>query len=206
MRRAMFPVGSVPGSTNRVCGPGSRTGTSSGAASNEHRRRVSPRVRTRATPRPPLRRGPARRRRPPAPPRDDAGRAGRSSKRARAADRLGPGCPILGTIIELIDERAQAAGRNRRESVSPHGAASGPLLGTGTSCGRNPKVGAQPHQAIGRCFAVKFPSRHHADRWACNTKCVTRPFPVPDPSKRKACELQAFRIAGAGFEPATFGL
>jgi hypothetical protein len=191
MRRAMFPVGSVPGSTDRVCGPGSRTGTSSGAASNEHRRRVSPRVRTRATPRPPLRRGPARRRRPPAPPRDDAGRAGRSSKRARAADRLGPGCPILGTIIELIDECAQAAGRNRREGVSPHGAASDPLLGTGTSCGRNPKVGAQPHQAW-PLFAVRFPSRHDADRWACNTKCVTRRFPRQTGARQKPTSCRPF--------------
>jgi len=201
----MFPVGSVPGSTDRVCGPGSRTGTSSGAASNEHRRRVSPRIRTRATPRPPLRRGPARRPRPPAPPRDDAGRAERRSKRARAADPLGPGCPILGTIIELIDERAQAAGRNRREGVSPHGAASDPLLGTGTSCGRNPKVGAQPHQAR-PLFAVKFPSRHHADRWACNTKCVTRLFPYQTRARERPAISRPFRIAGAGFEPATFGL
>ena len=172
----MFPVGSVPGATDRCCGPSSRTGTLSGAASKEHRRRVPPRVRSRATPRPPLRRGLARCRRAMA---RDAAR--RSPKRARAADRLGLGCPpILGTIIELIDERAHlAAGRHRRHGVSPHGAASDPLLGTGTSSGRNPKVGAQPHQAW-PLFAARFPSRHHADRWACNTTCVTRPFPASD--------------------------
>jgi hypothetical protein len=191
MRRAMFPVGSVPGSTDRVCGPGSRTGTSSGAASNEHRRRVSPRVRTRATPRPPLRRGPARRRRPPAPPRDDAGRAGRSSKRARAADRLGPGCPILGTVIELIDECAQAAGRNRREGVSPARSGLGSAARDGDKLRPEPEGwrSAAPGMAV---VCIQIPSRHDADRWACDTKCVTRPFPYQTRARERPTICRLF--------------
>jgi hypothetical protein len=69
----------------------------------------------------------------------------------------------------------------------------------------NPKVRAQALQGT-PVFAARFGLQHSTDKWACNTKMCYTPISAPDLSKRKACDLQAFRIAGAGFEPATFGL
>ena len=51
----------------------------------------------------------------------------------------------------------------------------------------------------------RIPLPHDADRSASNTKCVTRPFPHSTEGK-KSLRFAGFSIAGAGFEPATFGL
>lgn len=163
-----------------------RTGTLSGAASNEHRRRIPPRVRTHATPRPPLRRGLARCRRAIA---RDAPGAARNAREQPIAS--GWDAPILGTIIELIDKRAQwLLDVTVAPGVSPHGAASDPLLGTGTSCGRNPKVGAQRHQAW-PLFAARFPSRHHADRWRVTQNALHAHFHTR-PSHKKSQRFAGF--------------
>ena len=69
----------------------------------------------------------------------------------------------------------------------------------------NPNVGPQMHHRR-RSFAARFLLLHDTDKWACNSKICYTPISALDRSKRKAHDLQAFHIAGAGFEPATFGL
>jgi hypothetical protein len=69
----------------------------------------------------------------------------------------------------------------------------------------NPNVGAQTLQRM-QLFAARSLLQHDADKWACNRKVCYTPISAPNRRTRKARDLQAFRIAGAGFEPATFGL
>jgi hypothetical protein len=69
----------------------------------------------------------------------------------------------------------------------------------------NPNVGAQTLQRK-QLFAARSLLQHDADRWACNRKMCYTPISAPNRRTRKARDLQAFLIAGAGFEPATFGL
>jgi hypothetical protein len=68
----------------------------------------------------------------------------------------------------------------------------------------NPNVRAQTLQR--RQFFARSLLQHDADKWACNRKVCYTPISAPNQGTRKGRELQAFRIAGAGFEPATFGL
>jgi hypothetical protein len=115
--------------------------------------------------------------------------------RVHAPTRTQVSAPLMTSVSHLARSRARRVVQPARGSGK-----SGPQR----IVHQNPKVG--DHTLTGRqLFAARLLTQHGAEKGASNRKCVRRPFPH-QATAQEARDLQAFRIAGAGFEPATFGL